>query len=155
MHKLYSQCCVHNSKFPASCCAFVASLCSCVPFNVLLSSTEMPEPPNNTSHSAEAARACSHCTETKQFPACSLPALCGAFTCCTAPIAASVGLMYKRTPNLANAGEKFQTKAEKTVCILSFSVLELFTDVSWCSCLLPFSMFLQTHRLCFTQNQQD
>lgn len=154
MHKLYSQCCVNNSKFPVSCWAFVASLCSCVSSNVLLSNIKMPEPSNNTSHSAEAARACSHFTETQHFPACSLPVVC-AFSFCTAPIAISIWVIYKRTPNLVNVDEKFQTKVEKTVCILSFSVPEVFTHVSWCSCLLPFSMFLQIHRLYFTQNQQD
>lgn len=35
-------------------------------------------------------------------------------------------MIDERTPNLANVDEKFQTKAEKTVGVLSFSVLELF-----------------------------
>lgn len=73
----------------------------------------MPESSNNTSHSAEAARACSHFTETKHFPACSLPLVSGAFKFCIPPLAICIWLIYKRTPNLANVDKKFQTKVEK------------------------------------------
>lgn len=129
MYKIYSQCCVYNSKFPVSRWAFVASLYSCVPFNALLSNIKMPEPSNNTNHSAEAARAWSHFTETNHFPACLLPVLCGAFNFCIAPIGICIWDIYKRTQNLAYVDEKFQTRVEKAVCILSFSLLEVFPGV--------------------------
>lgn len=116
MYKLYSQCSVSNSKFPVPRWAFVASLCSCVPFNDLLGSIKMPEPSSHTNHSAEV-----HWN--RAFPSL-LPVFCGAF--CIAPIAICTWVIDERTPNLANVDEKFQTKAGKTVCILSFCVLEVF-----------------------------
>lgn len=130
MYKLYSQCCVYNSKFPVSRWAFVASLCSCVSFNALLSNIKMPEPSNNTNHSAEAARAFSCFTETKHFPACLSEAVCGAFNIYIVPIASCIWVMPKRTTSLGNVDEKFQTKVEKTVSLISFSVLEVFASFS-------------------------
>lgn len=137
MYKLYSQCCVYNSKFPVSRWAFVASLYPCVPFNALLSNIKMPESSNNTNHSAGPARACSRFTETKHFPACLLPVVCGAFNFCIAPIAICNWGIDERTPNLTNVYEKFQNNSEE-------ECLHYLVFSSWSVC-----MFLGVLAYCF------